>query len=159
FEGSQYALEFLTGYVIEQSLSIDNLFVILLIFRMHHIPQSHQHRVLFLGILGALIMRGMMILGGVHLINTFHWMTYLFGIFLIYAAVTTFSNHLLGEEVPESSLIRWLKKHLRVTKELRDQHFFVWEVHRFYVTPLFISLIFIEFADLLFALDSIPAIL
>lgn len=158
-EGKEPALEFLTGYIIEKSLSVDNLFVIVLIFRMHHITPIHQHRVLFWGVLGALVMRAAMIVLGIQLIQHFHWMIYIFGLFLIYAGISTIINHLPGEESPENFLIRWIKKHLRITKELHGQNFFVREKGKLFVTPLFVALLFIEFADLLFAVDSIPAIL
>lgn len=157
--GKTTALEFYTGYVIEKTLSLDNLFVIVLIFKMQHIPKEHQHRVLFWGILGAIVMRALMILAGIKLIETFHWLIYVFGFFLIYAAISTMTNHMPGEEAPESPIMKWIKKKLPITSGLREQHFFVFENGKWFVTPLFVSLLFIEFADLMFAIDSVPAIL
>lgn len=160
FEGRTLALEFLAGYVIEKSLSLDNLFVILLIFKMHHITPKHQHRVLFWGILGALVMRSIMILAGIKLIESFDWMLYLFGAFLVYAGISTFFDHLPpGEEAPENPFIGWLNKKLPIKRDSNSQNFFIRENGKLYVTPLFMALIFIEFADLLFAIDSIPAVL
>jgi tellurite resistance protein TerC len=160
FEGKDLALEFLAGYVIEETLSLDNLFVILLIFKMHHITPKHQHRVLFWGILGALVMRALMILAGIKLIESFEWMLIVFGVFLIYAGISTLYDRLLpGEEAPENSFIRWLNSKLPIKQDAHGQSFFVREDGKLYVTPLFVALIFIEFADLLFAVDSIPAVL
>lgn len=159
-EGKELALEFLAGYVIEKSLSLDNLFVILLIFKMNHITPKHQHRVLFWGILGALVMRSVMILAGIKLIESFSWTLYVFGVFLVYAGISTLFDKLPpGEEAPENPFMRWLNKHLPIKKEDYGQHFFIRDRKKLYVTPLFMALIFIEFADLLFAIDSIPAVL
>lgn len=161
WNGKVPALEFLAAYLIEKSLSIDNLFVILLIFKMHHVTPKHQHRVLFWGIIGALLMRGIMIMAGIKLIESFDWMLYLFGLFLIYAGISTFIDRLPpGEEAPENSFVVWLNKRLPIKKgDHLGQRFFVWEQGKLFVTPLFVALIFIEFADLLFAVDSIPAVI
>lgn len=159
FMGAQSGLEYITGYLIEKSLSVDNLFVIVLIFRMNKIPALYQHRVLFWGILGALVMRAIMILLGTSLIDTFHWMIYVFGLFLIYAGYSTLRNHMPGEEAAESPLMIWVKRQLPVTKDFHGQDFFVRENGKIFVTPLFVALLFVEFADLMFAIDSIPAIL
>jgi tellurite resistance protein TerC len=161
-EGKNQALEFLTAYVIEKSLSLDNLFVILLIFKMHHITPSHQHRVLFWGILGALVLRGMMILAGIKLIEHFEWILYVFGIFLIYAGISTLMDRLPpGEEAPDNPFIRWLNSKLPIKHDEQGhgQRFFFKEGGKLFVTPMLVALIFIEFADLLFAVDSIPAVL
>ncbi len=159
-EGKTKALEFLAGYVIEKSLSLDNLFVILLIFKMHHITPRHQHRVLFWGILGALVMRSIMILVGIKLIESFEWVLYVFGVFLIYAGVSTFFDRLPpGEEAPENPIVRWLNSKLPIHRDDHSQNFFVRINGKLFVTPLFMALIFIEFADLMFAIDSIPAVL
>lgn len=159
--GPEHALEFLTAYVIEKSLSVDNLFVMLVIFKMHHVTPKNQHRVLFFGILGALVMRSIMIVAGIKLIESFDWMLYIFGFFLIYAGVSTYLDRLPpGEEAPESSIVKWINDHLPIKKEDHlGQYFFLRENGKLYVTPLFVALIFIEFADLLFAVDSIPAVL
>lgn len=160
FEGRTLALEFLGGYVIEKSLSVDNLFVILLIFKMHKITPKHQHRVLFWGILGALVMRALMILAGIKLIDSFDWMLYVFGIFLVYAGISTLFGKLPpGEEAPENAVVRWINARLPIKKDEHSQSFFVIENGKFFVTPLFVALLFIEFADLMFAVDSIPAVL
>ncbi|MBP6986086.1 MAG: TerC family protein [Alphaproteobacteria bacterium] len=159
-EGRKLALEFLAGYVIEKSLSLDNLFVIILIFKMHKISPKHQHRVLFWGILGALVMRSAMIVAGIKLIENFEWLLYIFGLFLVYAGVSTLFDKLPpGEEAPENPFIRWLNKKLPVKKEDYGQAFIVRENGKLFATPLLMALLFIEFADLLFAIDSIPAVL
>lgn len=159
-QNEKSALEFLTGYVVEKSLSIDNIFVIVLIFKSFKTPPKFQHRVLFFGILGALVMRGLMILMGVQLIQQFHWTIYIFGAFLIYTGLQTFKNHLHGEEdISQNPILARIKEFLPVTDQLHGQKFFIKKQGKWWVTPLFITLLFIEFADLLFAIDSIPAIL
>lgn len=160
YEGKRLSLEFLTGYIIELSLSLDNLFVILLIFKMQNISHKHQHRILFWGILGALVMRALMILAGIKLIENFEWMLYVFGLFLVYAGISTLFDRLPpGEEAPENPLVRWINTKLPIKKEGYEDRFFIRENGKLFVTPLFVALIFIEFADLLFAVDSIPAVL
>jgi tellurite resistance protein TerC len=153
-------LKFITGYLIELSLSIDNIFIIAVIFASFKIPQKYQHRVLFWGILGAIAFRGLMIFFGVILINKFSWMTYIFGAFLLFTAVKML---LKGEEEefnPKKSFVyRNLRKILPITTHIEGEHFFVKRKHITAATPLFVALIVIEVMDMLFALDSVPAIL
>ncbi len=152
------SLEFLTGYLIEESLSFDNMFVIVMIFSFFAVPEEYQRRVLLYGVLGAVVMRFMMIFGGVWIINRFQWVLYLFGIFLIYTAVKMF---LMGDDKPDlakNRMLIWLRKHLRITESFHGEHFFVRKNHLLYLTPLFLVLLLVEISDLIFALDSIPAI-
>lgn len=156
--GRPSALQFVTGYLVEESLSVDNLFVFLLIFRHFKVKAEHQHQVLFWGILGALVMRAIFILVGVGLINRFHWIVYLFGAWLVY----TGAKLALGkqEEVhPEDSrLVRWVRGWLPMTHGYVGGQFFV-RRQGLYATPLLLVLLVVETTDVLFATDSIPAIL
>ena len=157
---SAATLKFITGYLIELSLSIDNIFIIAVIFASFKIPQKYQHRVLFWGIIGAIAFRGLMIFFGVILINKFSWMTYIFGAFLLFTAVKML---LKGEEEefnPKKSFVyRNLRKILPITTHIEGEYFFVKRKHITAATPLFVALIVIEVMDMLFALDSVPAIL
>jgi tellurite resistance protein TerC len=155
----QLSLEFVTGYLIEQSLSADNLFVFLLIFRYFQVPRKFQHDVLFWGVLGALVMRAIFIATGVTLLNRFHWITYIFGAILIYSGFKLFRQH--GADIhPESNLLlRGFRKIFRVTKDFEGSKFFVKRGAMTYATPLALVLIVVETTDLLFAVDSIPAVL
>tara|TARA_R110002073_G_scaffold72537_1_gene177296 strand:+ start:288397 stop:289353 length:957 start_codon:yes stop_codon:yes gene_type:complete len=152
-------IKYITGYLIELSLSIDNIFVIAVIFSSFQIPQKYQHRVLFWGILGAIVFRALMIFFGVALINKFSFTTYVFGVFLIFTAVKLLYSK--GTEFnPKNSFVyRNLRKIMPITAEMQDQKFFIKIRHVTAATPLFIALIVIEFTDILFALDSVPAIL
>jgi len=156
---SQLSLEFVTGYLIEQSLSVDNLFVFLLIFRYFAVPRKFQHEVLFWGVLGALIMRAIFIAAGVSLLNRFHWIVYVFGAILIYSGIKLLRQH--GAEIhPESNpLLRGFRKFFRVTKDYEGGQFFVRRGAMTYATPLALVLVVVETTDLLFAVDSIPAVL
>ena len=156
---SQLSLEFVTGYLIEQSLSVDNLFVFLLIFRYFAVPRKLQHEVLFWGVLGALVMRAIFIAAGVSLLNRFHWIVYVFGAILVYSGIKLLRQH--GAEVhPESNpLVRGFRKLFRVTKDYEGGSFFVRRGAMTYATPLALVLIVVETTDLLFAVDSIPAVL
>lgn len=162
WQGRQVALEFVTGYVLELSLSVDNLFLFLVIFRYFAVPEPHQHRVLFWGILGALLMRACFIFAGVGLINRFHWILYFFGVLLIYSGIRL---GLAGEhkvDPAKNPAVKVLRRVLRVTDDYQDGHFFVrgWKGNPgLCATPLLIVLIVIETTDLLFAVDSIPAVL
>ncbi|AXP82679.1 Inner membrane protein alx [Mariniflexile rhizosphaerae] len=152
-------IKYVTGYLIELSLSIDNIFVIAVIFSSLHIPQKYQHRVLFWGILGAIVFRALMILFGVALINKFSFSTYIFGAFLLF---TAFKMLFSKEEKfnPKNSFIyRNLRKVMPITTHMEGQKFFIKLRHITAATPLFVALIIIEFTDILFALDSVPAIL
>lgn len=159
YAGSERALEFLTGYLVEYSLAVDNIFVFLLIFEAFAVPLVYRHRVLFWGILGALIMRGTFILLGAYLIERFHWILYFFGAFLVITAVRMF---LEGEEqevdVEENVAVRVVRRFFPITKEYRGESFTVREAGKLFATPLLVVLAVIEVSDLIFAVDSIPAI-
>lgn len=152
-------LTYITGYLVELSLSIDNIFVIAVIFASFKIPMKYQHRVLFWGILGAIIFRGIMILFGVVLINRFSWMIYLFGIFLLYTAYKMLSASHDDYNPRKSYVFRQLRKFIPITDQMDGEKFFIQVKHIKAATPLFVALIVIEVTDVLFALDSIPAIL
>jgi len=158
FYGRQPAMEYFTGYVIEKALSMDNLFVFLVIFRVFAVREEFQQRVLGYGILGALLMRGAMILAGAALIEHFSWIMYVFGAFIVYAGI-----HMLvareAESHPEKNfLVRYCNKHLRLTKDYREGKFFVRENGQLFATPLFLVLLVVEVTDVTFAVDSIPAV-
>ncbi|HET7483340.1 MAG TPA: TerC family protein [Actinomycetota bacterium] len=156
-KGPHISAEYFAGYLIEYSLSVDNMFVFVLIFSYFRVPFMYQHQVLFYGILGALVFRGLFIAVGVALINTFHWVIYVFGIFLV---ITAFRLALGSDEVdPEhNKVLAFLQKHLRTTKDYEGQRFFVIREGKRLATPLLIVLLFIEITDIVFAVDSIPAI-
>jgi tellurite resistance protein TerC len=164
FMGRQAGMEFLTGYLIEKALSVDNIFVFVLIFAFFNVPSRYQHRVLFWGIIGALLMRGAMIGAGAYLIKQFHWIVYVFGGFLVITGVrmATQTEHAIE---PESNpVIRLVRRFIPVTNLYHGQNFFVREaekpggVVRRVATPLFVVLVIVETTDLIFAVDSIPAI-
>jgi len=158
FSGSEYALEYYSGYVIEKSLAIDNVFVWGLLFSALAVPSRFQHRVLFFGVLGALVMRGAMIFAGAALIKEASWTLYIFGAFLIYTGIKMFIQR--GEEfdLNGSKFYQLLKRKLRLTPEFHGEKFVVIQNGIRYFTPLFLVLIMVEFMDLVFAVDSIPAI-
>ncbi len=160
FAGTEAGVNFLTGYLIEKSLSVDNIFVFVLVFAALKIPAIYQHRVLFWGILTALILRAAMILAGTALIVRFHWLIYVFGAFLIFTGVKIFVSWKKGEEEnpTENKLLALLKRVIPSTNELDGHRFFTMQNGRRLATPLFISLLLVEFTDVIFALDSIPAI-
>jgi tellurite resistance protein TerC len=158
WHGRTSALEFVTGYVIELSLSVDNLFVFLLIFRFFHVPPVHQHKVLFWGILGALIMRAVFIVAGVGLIQRFHWIIYVFGAFLVYSGIKLFFQEEAEIHPERNPVLRLFRRFVPVTKDYEGNKFFVRRAG-LYATPLFVVLLVVETTDLLFAVDSIPAIL
>jgi len=158
WHGRTPALEFVTGYVIELSLSVDNLFVFLLIFRFFQVPAVHQHKVLFWGILGALIMRAIFIAAGVTLIERFHWIIYAFGAFLVYSGIKLFFQNEAEIHPEKNPVLRLFRRWVPVTKDYVDNKFFV-RSPGLYATPLFVVLLVVETTDLLFAVDSIPAIL
>ena len=152
------ALEFLSGYLIEKSLSVDNIFVFLMVFSYFAVPPEYQRRVLLYGILGALVMRAIMILLGVWLVTQFSWVLYVFGAFLVITGVKMliFADH--EPDLEKNPILRWLRGHLRITKDYEGERFFTIRNGVRYVTPLFLVLILIEATDLVFAVDSIPAI-
>jgi len=159
FMGKTKAIEFLTGYVIEKSLSIDNLFVFIMLFTYFNVNSKYQHKVLFWGILGALIMRAIFIFAGVALISRFHWIIYIFGAFLIFTGIKMVFHNDEKIEPHKNPLVRLFKKFFPVTEAMHEGKFFIRINARTFATPLFIVLIIIEFTDLIFAVDSIPAIL
>jgi tellurite resistance protein TerC len=163
--GAEKSLEYFTGYVMEMSLSMDNVFVISLIFSSLSIPAQYQHRVLFWGILSVLILRGIMIGAGVALIHEFHWILAVFGAFLLFSGLRMLFTKPSDEDVSNNKLLIWMRKHLRITKELHGTKFFVTAPARsnskknvLWVTPLFVVLILVEVADVVFAVDSVPAV-
>ena len=157
FGGEQPALEFFTGYLIEKALSVDNLFLFLVIFRAFAVEDRFQHRLLEWGVVGALVMRGMMIGVGAELIEHFSWVLYALGAFLVYAGIRLFFKK--DEVHPEKSrMVRFVSRHLRVTREYRGADFFVREGGRLFATPLFVVLLVVEITDVTLAVDSIPAV-
>jgi tellurite resistance protein TerC len=162
WQGHQAALEFVTGYVLELSLSVDNLFVFLVIFTYFAVPDQLQHRVLFWGVLGALIMRGIFIGAGVGLISRFHWVLYIFGGLLVYSGIKLCLTGGRREDPAKNRLVKMLRRLMPVTSEYRGGNFFVREVQdnsRLYATPLLVVLLVVETTDIFFAVDSIPAVL
>ncbi|MBY0414750.1 MAG: TerC/Alx family metal homeostasis membrane protein, partial [Bdellovibrionales bacterium] len=160
FIGEREAYEFLTAYVLEKSLSVDNIFVMTLIFTYFKVEERYQHRVLFWGILGALLMRILFIVGGVALIHRFHFILYFFGAFLVYTGGKMLLSGDDNDHNPEEGFIyKFAKKHFRMTDKFQGQKFFVKQNGIRYMTPLFLVFIIIESTDLLFAVDSIPATL
>jgi tellurite resistance protein TerC len=162
WQGRQAGLEFVTGYVLELSLSVDNLFIFLMIFNYFAVPDEQQHRVLFWGIMGALILRGIFIGAGVQLINRFHWLLFIFGALLIYSGIRIFLSGQHQVDPSRNPVVRAIRKWIPVTTEYHAGRFFIrnpQENGRLYATPLLVVLLVIETTDVLFAVDSIPAIL
>ena len=156
--GTELGLEFLTGYLVEKSLSVDNLFVILLIFSSFKIPDAYQHRVLFYGVLGAIVLRAIFILLGAHLLNSFHWVLYIFGFILVITAIKFLRDTDEKIDAKDSWSIRLLKRIIPTTDKFNGSHFFVKEGGVRKATPIFLALVVIEVTDLVFAVDSIPAV-
>lgn len=162
WQGRQVAVEFVTSYVLELSLSVDNLFIFLVIFRYFAVPEEHQHRVLFWGILGAMLMRGCFILAGVGLIHRFHWIFYVLGALLIYSGIRLFFAGEHQVDPSKNPAVKALRRLMPVTDSYQGGRFFVrnWRGKAgLYATPLLVVLAVIETTDLLFAVDSIPAVL
>ena len=158
--GQQKALEFLTGYVVEKSLSIDNLFVFILLFGFFKVESKLQHRVLFWGVLGAIVLRAIFIFTGVALINQFHWIIYIFGAFLVYTGIKMLFENDDNEVHPDRNpVVKWIKRIYPVASNDEKGSFFRRIDKKLHITPLFIVLLLIEVSDLIFAVDSIPAIL
>lgn len=158
WQGHDKALQFFTGYLIERSLSIDNIFVFLMLFTFFAVPSQYQYKVLFWGILGALIMRGLFIGVGAILIAKFHWILYIFGAFLVYTGI---KMAVAGDEKVEpekNPIIRFVRKFMRITPNYENGHFFVRKNGKLFGTPLFVVLVAVETTDVIFAFDSIPAI-
>jgi tellurite resistance protein TerC len=164
FMGRQAGMEFLTGYLIEKALSVDNIFVFVLIFAFFNVPSRYQHRVLFWGIIGALLMRGAMIGAGAYLIKQFHWIIYIFGAFLVITGLRMATQDEHAIEPESNPVIRLVRRFIPVTSRYHGQNFFVHEAEkpgglaRRVATPLFVALVLVETTDLIFAVDSIPAI-
>jgi len=162
--GSEKGLHFYTGFLIEKSLSLDNIFVISLIFATLAIPPLYQHRVLFWGIVGVIVTRGIMIGAGSALVQSYYWTLYLFGAFLVITGIRMFFVSTDSDDIRESKLLSWLKRHLRVTPELHGNHFLVRQPNPaggkplLWATPLFLALCMVELTDVVFAVDSVPAI-
>ena len=159
YSGHQRALEFMTGYLTEYALSVDNIFVFILIFSFFKVSAAHRHKVLFWGIMGALLMRAVMILVGVELIHRFEWIIFVFGAFLVFTGVKMALHK--GDDIDPGSnpVVKLAKKFIPLTPDYRGSNFFVVENGKRYATPLFIVLLVIETSDLVFAVDSIPAII
>jgi tellurite resistance protein TerC len=156
--GRQSGLEYVTGYVIERALSIDNIFVFVIVFRYFAVPAEHQHRVLYWGILGALVMRAALIFAGAVIVATFHWVLYLFGAFLVYTGFMLLLKQETAPHPERNVAVRLATRFFPVVPRLEGQRFFVRTAGRLHATPLLIVLLVVETTDLVFALDSIPAI-
>ncbi|MFL5321157.1 MAG: TerC family protein [Myxococcaceae bacterium] len=156
--GGDAGLEFFTGYLIEKSLSVDNIFVFIVLFAAMRIPAEYQHRVLFWGILSALVLRGAMIFGGVALLQRFHWLIYIFGGFLIFTGVRMFLHRNEEEHPEDGRVLKLLRRIIPTSRSIHGKKFFIWEDGRRVGTPLLLTLVMIEVTDVIFAVDSIPAI-
>lgn len=157
--GTEVAVQFATGYLIELSLSVDNVFLFAVIFRQFAVSKRYQHRVLYWGILGAIVMRGVMIAAGTALIARFHWVTFVFGAFLILTGIRMFFHRDREVDVADMVVVRWLQRHLRLSPHYDGQRFFTRIGGIRYATPMLLVLVVIEITDLVFAVDSIPAVL
>ena len=158
YTNGEAALAFFTGYLIEKSLSVDNIFVFILIFSFFAVPAAYQHRVLFWGILGALIMRGTLIVIGAALLEQFHWIIYVFGAFLIFTGIRMAWNHEENVEPDKNPVLKLFRKFMPVTESFEKDQFFIRRAGKLMATPLFLILLVVESTDLIFAVDSIPAI-
>lgn len=158
FMGNTIGYQFLTGYLIEKSLSVDNIFVFVLIFSHFAVPPQYQYRVLFWGILGALVLRATLILVGATVIEAFHWVIYLFGAFLIFTGIKMLVTVGKEPDIENNRIVTFMRRNFRVTDSFSGDKFFVTQNGVRYITPLFIVLVLIELTDVVFALDSIPAI-
>jgi tellurite resistance protein TerC len=158
YSGYQRGIEFFTGYLIEKALSVDNLFLFLVIFRTFGIDERFQHRMLEWGIIGALVMRGLMILAGTELIERFSWIMYVFGAFLVYAGIHMLIAKKETIRPERNALFQFASRHLRVTHNYQGEHFFVRVAGKLHATPLFLVLLVVEATDVTLAIDSIPAV-
>jgi tellurite resistance protein TerC len=157
--GARPALEFLTGYLIEYALSVDNIFVFILIFNYFAVPAEHQHRVLFWGILGAVVLRGVFIVAGTALIAAFHWMIYVFGAFLIFTGIKMLVQKEMTIQPERNPVVQFFRRFVRVSDRYEGDRFFTRIDGTVFATPLFLTLVIVEMTDVIFAADSIPAIL
>lgn len=161
---AQSFAEYLTGFVVEKTLSLDNILLISLIFSGLSIPSQYQHRVLFFGILGVIILRGLMIALGAQIIQQFQWVLYLFALFMLFTGFKMFFTSGKKKDIKDNPVLKLVRKSFRITHKFHGSNFFVWQYHgashrkRVFITPLFVALIVIEFTDLVFAVDSVPAI-
>ena len=158
YTNGEAALAFFTGYLIEKSLSVDNIFVFILIFSFFAVPAAYQHRVLFWGILGALIMRGTLIAVGAALLEEFHWIIYVFGAFLIFTGIRMALQHEEQVQPDKNPVVKFFRRFMPVTENFEKDQFFVRRAGKLFATPLFLILLVVESTDLIFAVDSIPAI-
>ncbi len=158
FQGGPVAIDFLTGYVIEKSLSVDNIFVFVLIFSYFQVPAKYQHRVLFWGVFGALVMRAILIFVGAALIERFDWILYIFGGFLIYTGIKMARQGETHLDPDTNPVVKFVRKILPVSSQYHEDHFFTRHAGKLMATPLFLVLVLVEASDLVFAVDSIPAI-
>jgi len=158
FQGAEPALEFLAGYLVEQSLSVDNIFVFIMVFSFFSVNPAYQHRVLFYGILGAIIMRAFFILVGISLFEQFHWLVYIFGALLVFTAIKMLSHASADPDLSKNKVVQFARRFLRTTPEFHGERFFVRLDGKLLATPLFLVLVILEGMDLMFAIDSIPAI-
>ncbi|MGI4844994.1 MAG: TerC family protein [Janthinobacterium lividum] len=163
--GSEKGMHFYTGFLIEKSLSLDNIFVISLIFATLAVPPLYQHRVLFWGIMGVIVTRGIMIGAGTALVESYYWTLYIFGAFLVFTGIKMFFVDTDSDDIRESRVLSWLKRHMRITPELHGNHFLVRQPDPaqpgktlLWATPLFLALCMVEITDVVFAVDSVPAI-
>lgn len=155
---TQKSLEFLTGYILEKSLAVDNLFVFVMLFAYFKVPDIYQKRVLVYGIIGALVLRSIMIVVGATLVSEFQWILYLFGAFLLFSGIKMFKTSEHSGDIENNFIIKFLRKNFNITDTYHGEKFFLQIYGKIWITPLFVVLIFIEVTDLIFAVDSIPAI-
>ena len=155
---NQKTLEYITGYLLEKSLAIDNVFVWLMIFAAFAIPPALQRQILLYGVIGAIVLRTIFILIGAWLVQEFSWILYIFGAFLVYTGIKFLRGQEEESNVENMALLKWLRKHVPITQSLHGDKFFVREQGKLWITPLFVVLILVEFSDVIFAVDSIPAI-
>lgn len=158
FYGRESAVEYVTGYVLERALSVDNIFIFVVVFRYFSIPGEHQHRILYWGILGALVMRGTLILAGAAAVARFHWLLYVFGAFLVYTGIRLVAKDPAPPDPEKNPAVRFASRLLPFTRRLHGERFFVRVEGKLHATPLLLVLLVVETTDLLFAFDSIPAI-
>lgn len=157
-KGLNTGMLFYTGYLVEFSLSMDNIFVISLVFTSLKVPTIYQHRVLFWGVLGAIVMRAVMILLGEQLVSNFHWVLYIFSLFLIYTGAKMLMMREKSGDLTESAIFRFIERKFHVARTIHGEHFFIKQNGHHYITPLFFALLVVEMMDVIFAVDSIPAI-
>lgn len=156
--GREAALKYMTGYLLEEALSVDNLFVMALVFAQFRVPKKYQHRILFWGILGVLVFRGLLIGAGIALIHYFTWLFYIFGALLLWSAYKMWRDNDMEEDINDHGVVRFIRRFYPVSRSYDEGHFFTMENGRYAVTPMFIALMVVETTDILFAFDSVPAV-